>query len=176
MALSCKKNLFQYNYFGLMSYNFYRTWFAFRQLRETVFNFCQKELAPHAEAIDKANNFPQMREFWRKLGDMGLLGITASPDFGGSGMGYLDHCIVMEEMSRYRSGHTNVRYFLHCQKIIKVENCKRLNHCVCLLQGLRSDSPKLRRPLKSLRESDQPQWYRWPEGKVLAQAQHRSGH
>ena len=88
----------------------------FRQLRETVFNFCQKELAPHAEAIDKANNFPQMREFWRKLGDMGLLGITASPDFGGSGMGYLDHCIVMEEMSRYRSTHTYARNFLHCQK------------------------------------------------------------
>ena len=71
-----------------------------KQLRETVFNFCQKELAPHADAIDKANNFPDMRNFWKKLGDMGLLGITASPDFGGSGMGYLDHCIVMEEMSR----------------------------------------------------------------------------
>ena len=71
-----------------------------KQLRETVFNFCQKELAPHADAIDKANNFPEMRDFWKKLGDMGLLGITANPDFGGSGMGYLDHCIVMEEMSR----------------------------------------------------------------------------
>ena len=88
----------------------------FRQLRETVFNFCQKELAPHAEAIDKANNFPQMREFWRKLGDMGLLGITASPDFGGSGMGYLDHCIVMEEMSRYGSAHPYACNFLHFQK------------------------------------------------------------
>ena len=88
----------------------------FRQLRETVFNFCQKELAPHAEAIDKANNFPQMREFWRKLGDMGLLGITASPDFGGSGMGYLDHCIVMEEMSRYGTANTYAYNFLHCQK------------------------------------------------------------
>jgi len=83
-----------------------------RQLRETVFNFCQKELAPHADAIDKANNFPQMREFWGKLGDMGLLGITANPDFGGSGMGYLDHCIVMEEMSR-ASGAIALSYGAH---------------------------------------------------------------
>ena len=48
-----------------------------RQLRETVFNFCQKELAPKAAAIDKENNFADMRPFWKKLGDLGLLGITA---------------------------------------------------------------------------------------------------
>ena len=71
-----------------------------KQLRESLFNFCQKELAPHADKIDKDNDFPQMREFWRKLGDRGLLGITASPDYGGSGMGYLDHVIAMEELSR----------------------------------------------------------------------------
>ena len=71
-----------------------------KQLRESLFNFCQKELAPHADKIDKDNDFPQMREFWKKLGDMGLLGITANPDFGGSGMGYLDHVIAMEELSR----------------------------------------------------------------------------
>ena len=71
-----------------------------RQLRETVFNFCQKELSPHAQDIDKNNNFPQMREFWKKLGDMGLLGITASSEYGGSDMGYFDHVIAYEELSR----------------------------------------------------------------------------
>ena len=71
-----------------------------KQLRETVFNFCQKELAPLAYEIDKTNSFPQMRDFWKKCGGLGLLGITASSKYGGSDMGYLDHCIVMEEMSR----------------------------------------------------------------------------
>ncbi len=60
-----------------------------RQLRETVFNFCQKELAPLAAEIDRENNFDKMRPFWRKLGDLGLLGITADPDYGGSGMGWV---------------------------------------------------------------------------------------
>ena len=83
-----------------------------RQLRETVFNFCQKELAPQADIIDRSNNFSKMRPFWKKLGDMGLLGITAAPDFGGSGMGYLDHCIAMEELSR-ASGAVALSYGAH---------------------------------------------------------------
>merc|ERR1712029_988563 len=83
-----------------------------KQLRETVHDFCQKELAPHAEAIDKANIFPDMRNFWKKLGEMGFLGITATPDHGGTGMGYLDHCIVMEEISR-ASGAIALSYGAH---------------------------------------------------------------
>lgn len=83
-----------------------------RQLRETIFNFCQKELAPEADQIDRLNNFPEMREFWKKLGDMGLLGITASSEYGGSGMGYLDHCIAMEEISRV-SGAVALSYGAH---------------------------------------------------------------
>ncbi|CAB3989676.1 Isovaleryl- dehydrogenase, mitochondrial [Paramuricea clavata] len=71
-----------------------------RQLRDSVHNFFGKELAPFADQIDKENGFPQMREFWKKLGDLGLLGVTAPGEYGGSGMGYLDHCLVMEEMSR----------------------------------------------------------------------------
>ena len=83
-----------------------------RQLRETVFNFCQKELAPHADAIDKNNEFPQLREFWKKLGHLGLLGITASSQYGGSDMGYFDHCIAMEELSR-ASGAIALSYGAH---------------------------------------------------------------
>lgn len=83
-----------------------------QQLRETVFNFCTKELAPHAEAIDKADDFPMRKEFWKKLGDMGLLGITASSDFGGSDMGYLDHLVAMEEISR-ASGSIALSYGAH---------------------------------------------------------------
>ncbi len=83
-----------------------------KQLRETIFSFCQKELAPYADAIDKENNFPQMRQFWKKLGDLGLLGITASSDYGGSDMGYFEHCIAMEEMSR-ASGAVALSYGAH---------------------------------------------------------------
>eukprot|EP00794_Sanderia_malayensis_P016931 gene16931-18638_t len=70
------------------------------QLRETIYNFTQKELAPYADQIDKDNGWPKMREFWRKLGDMGLLGITVPESDGGTGMGFLDHCIVGEEFAR----------------------------------------------------------------------------
>ena len=83
-----------------------------RQLRETLFNFCQKELAPKAEEIDKQNNFPDMRDFWKKLGDLGLLGITANSNYGGSDMGYFDHCIAMEEISR-ASGAVALSYGAH---------------------------------------------------------------
>lgn len=83
-----------------------------RQLRETVFNFCQKELSPRAEEIDKTNSFPQMREFWKKLGDMGLLGITASSQYGGSEMGYFDHILAYEELSR-ASGAIALSYGAH---------------------------------------------------------------
>ncbi|XP_073951672.1 isovaleryl-CoA dehydrogenase, mitochondrial [Choristoneura fumiferana] len=75
-----------------------------QQLRQSVFDFAQKELAPKANEIDKENNFPEFREFWKKLGNLGLLGITASPDYGGTGGKYSDHCIIMEEISRAAGG------------------------------------------------------------------------
>ena len=68
------------------------------QLRDMVYQFCQKELAPRAGDIDRDNTFPM--DLWKKLGDLGLLGITASEEFGGSAMGYLAHSVVMEELSR----------------------------------------------------------------------------
>ena len=70
------------------------------ELRRSVSKFVQEELAPIADRIDKENNFSELREFWLKLGNLGLLGITAPEQYGGSQLGYLEHCIAMEELSR----------------------------------------------------------------------------
>ncbi|MGP9497167.1 isovaleryl-CoA dehydrogenase [Halomonas sp. 86] len=67
-------------------------------LREQVNAFAANEIAPRAAEIDRNNEFPN--DLWKKFGDMGLLGITVSEEDGGSGMGYLAHCIAMEEISR----------------------------------------------------------------------------
>lgn len=67
-------------------------------LREEVYKFAQKELAPRAAEIDHKNEFPN--DMWKKFGDLGLLGITVGEEFGGADMGYLAHVIAMEEISR----------------------------------------------------------------------------
>jgi isovaleryl-CoA dehydrogenase len=67
-------------------------------LRDTVRIFASAELAPRAAEIDRSNEFPM--DMWRKMGDLGLLGITVAEEFGGADMGYLEHVIVMEELSR----------------------------------------------------------------------------
>ncbi len=67
-------------------------------IRETVRGFVEKEIAPIAERVDQENEFPN--ELWPKLGELGLLGITADEEYGGTGLGYLEHVVAMEEISR----------------------------------------------------------------------------
>jgi isovaleryl-CoA dehydrogenase len=67
-------------------------------LRDTVRRFAESRIAPLAADTDRNNAFPM--HLWRELGDLGVLGITASEDYGGAGMGYLAHCVAMEEISR----------------------------------------------------------------------------
>ena len=67
-------------------------------IREQVNAFAREEIAPRAAEIDEKNEFPN--ELWRKFGDLGLLGITVDEKYGGSGLGYLEHVIAMEEISR----------------------------------------------------------------------------
>jgi len=68
------------------------------RLRETVHGFAQDEIAPRAEEIDRTNKFP--RDLWPRMGALGLHGITVEEELGGSGLGYLEHCVAMEEVSR----------------------------------------------------------------------------
>jgi isovaleryl-CoA dehydrogenase len=79
-------------------------------LRSQVENFAADEIAPRAAAIDQANDFPA--DLWPKLGDLGVLGITVPEEYGGAGMGYLEHCVAMEEISR-ASASVGLSYGAH---------------------------------------------------------------
>jgi isovaleryl-CoA dehydrogenase len=67
-------------------------------LRDSVRSFTSDRIAPRAEDIDRSNTFP--RDLWPQLGELGLLGITVEEELGGTGLGYLEHCVAMEEVSR----------------------------------------------------------------------------
>lgn len=80
------------------------------QLRETVYRFAQDRIAPLAAEIDETNQFPM--HLWQEMGALGLLGMTADPDFGGTGFGYLAHAVAMEEISR-ASASVGLSYGAH---------------------------------------------------------------
>jgi len=79
-------------------------------LRDTVRSFSDAEIAPRAAEIDRTNQFP--RDLWPKLGELGLLGITVEEEYGGSGFGYLEHVIAVEEISR-ASASVGLSYGAH---------------------------------------------------------------
>ncbi|XP_025208814.1 isovaleryl-CoA dehydrogenase, mitochondrial [Melanaphis sacchari] len=79
------------------------------QLRKTVFDYAQREIAPKAAEIDKTNTFNDLRKCWLELGSLGLLGITIPTEYGGTGGSYIDHVIAVEEISR-ASGSVGLSY------------------------------------------------------------------
>ncbi|KAL3618615.1 hypothetical protein CASFOL_037697 [Castilleja foliolosa] len=83
-----------------------------KQFKESVAQFAQENIAPHASKIDRSNYFPQEVNLWKMMGEFNLHGITAPEEYGGLGLGYLYHCIAMEEISR-ASGSVGLSYGAH---------------------------------------------------------------
>ncbi|MFT5181966.1 MAG: isovaleryl-CoA dehydrogenase [Alphaproteobacteria bacterium] len=79
-------------------------------LRDSVHSFSDDHIAPRAAEIDRSNEFP--RDLWPKMGELGLHGITVDEEYGGSGLGYLEHCVAMEEVSR-ASASVGLSYGAH---------------------------------------------------------------
>jgi isovaleryl-CoA dehydrogenase len=79
-------------------------------IRDTVHDFASNEIAPRAADIDRSNQFP--RDLWPKIGALGLHGITVEEEYGGAGLGYLEHCVALEEISR-ASASVGLSYGAH---------------------------------------------------------------
>ena len=98
------------------------------QLRQSVRGFCAEHLAPFSHQIDKDNGWEDLRGFFKRCGDMGLLGVTAEEQYGGAGMGYTEHCVVMEEMSRV-SASIGLSYGAHSNLCVNQVSCYRIPVC-----------------------------------------------
>lgn len=83
-----------------------------QQFKESVAQFAQENIAPHAATLDATNYFPKEVNLWKLMGDFNLHGITAPVEYGGLGLGYLYHCLAMEEISR-ASGSVGLSYGAH---------------------------------------------------------------
>ncbi len=83
---------------------------AAEMLRDTVMRFASDEIAPRAESIDRDNEFP--KDLWGKMGGIGILGVTVEEEYGGAGMGYVEHVVAMEEVSR-ASASVGLSYGAH---------------------------------------------------------------
>ena len=110
-----------------------------RALREALQDFVSKEITPRAAEIDRSNQFPM--DLWKKLGDLGVLGMTVDEEYGGTQMGYLAHIIAMEEISR-GSASVGLSYGAHS------------NLCVNQIRRNGSDAQK-RKYLPGLISGDQ---------------------
>ena len=106
-------------------------------IRDTVEGFATREIAPRADEIDRSNTFP--RDLWPRLGALGLLGITVEEEEGGSGLGYLEHVVAMEEVSR-ASASVGLSYGAHsnlCVNQIRLNGspAQRRAHLPKLISG-----------------------------------------
>src|SRR5919201_6400471 len=89
-------------------------------LRDSVRDFAQAEIAPRAAEIDRSNAFP--RDLWPKIGALGLHGITVEEEYGGAGLGYLEHVLAVEEMSR-ASAAVGLSYGAHSNLCVNQIRC-----------------------------------------------------
>ncbi|KAI5391117.1 hypothetical protein KIW84_076106 [Lathyrus oleraceus] len=112
------------------------------QFKESVAQFANENIAPHASKIDHTNYFPQEVNLWKSMGEFNLHGITAPEEYGGLGLGYLYHCIAMEEISR-ASGSVGLSYGAHSNLCINqlVRNGSHAQKQKYLPKVLDSSSP-----------------------------------